>query len=263
MSERIPLEAVLFDAGGTLVRLDFEWMCETLREVGVPATAESLRRAEVSGRRRYDASRAGDGSTPTPLGGRGDTDAYFGGIVEALGANPEQVRAALERFYARLTERGLWTRPMEGARAAIDALGRRGLRLAVVSNSDGRAARHLADSGVLDGIEFVVDSHVVGIEKPEPGIFTIALARLDVAPSRTLFVGDIRSVDENGAQAAGTHFVLIDPFGDYAPPGGASIAGIAELPAWIESRFEVIPRGADPAGSRPGGAPAATGSPEP
>jgi putative hydrolase of the HAD superfamily len=244
MSEREPLEAVLFDAGGTLVRLDFEWMTETLREVGVNATVESLRRAEITGRRCYDTSRSGtEPGTPTPLGGRGDTDAYFGGMVEALGAKQEQIEAALERFYPRLQDRGLWTCPMEGARGVIDALGKRGLRLAVVSNSDGRAARHLADSGVLDGIEFVVDSHVVGIEKPEPGIFTIALARLDVEPSRTLFVGDIRSVDENGAAAAGTHFVLIDPYGDYAPPGAAAIASIAELPAWIESHFEIAASG--------------------
>ena len=53
-----------------------------------------------------------------------------------------------------------------------------GLRVAVVSNSDGRAERHLENADMLRGIEFVVDSHLVGIEKPDPAIFAVALGRL-------------------------------------------------------------------------------------
>ena len=83
----------------------------------------------------------------------------------------------------------------------------------MVSNSDGRAERHLENAGVREGIEFVVDSHRVGVEKPDPRIFAIALERLGTAPERALYVGDIRSVDETGARAAGLHFVLIDPWG--------------------------------------------------
>lgn len=237
MSERV-LEAVLFDAGGTLVRLDFEWMSEALRALGVPADAAALRRAEVEGRRRYDSTR-GRPAPPGPLGMAGDTRAYFAAMVEALGADAETVDRALERFFTHHRERGLWTRPMEGARATIDAIGERGLAIAVVSNSDGRAALHLADCGVLEGVGFVVDSHEVGVEKPDPAIFRVALERLALEPSRVLFVGDILSVDEAGARAAGTRFVLIDPYGDYAPPGVPAIAGIDALPAWIDRHFDV------------------------
>jgi putative hydrolase of the HAD superfamily len=246
--EKAPLEAVLFDAGGTLVRLDFEWMAETLRELGVPASADAMRRAELAGRRRYDRSRghpAGPGEPVAPLGSAGDTHAYFAAMVETLGGAPPVVDMALERFFARHARSGLWTRPMEGARETIDALAALGLRIAVVSNSDGRAEQHLVDCDVRTGVAFVVDSYEVGVEKPDPGIFRIALERLGVDPGRTLFVGDILSVDEAGARAAGTHFVLIDPYGDYAPPGLPAIARIDELPAWIAARFEVAaPRGA-------------------
>ena len=48
------LEAVVFDAGGTLVRIDFEWLSAMLAELGVAASVEGLRRAEVRGRRMYD-----------------------------------------------------------------------------------------------------------------------------------------------------------------------------------------------------------------
>jgi putative hydrolase of the HAD superfamily len=140
---------------------------------------------------------------------------------------------------------------MEGARAAIDGLAALGLARAVVSNSDGRAEQHLRDCEVLDGLAFVVDSHLVGVEKPDPGIFRIALERLGVAPSRAIFVGDILSIDQAGARQAGLHFVLIDPYGDYAPPGVATIPGIAELPRWLAANFDIRAGGTAPAGPPP------------
>jgi putative hydrolase of the HAD superfamily len=253
MPERPALDAVLFDAGGTLVRLDFEWMAEVLGELGVASSPERLRRAEIAGRRRYDASRGVEVPRPepgTPLGASGDSRGYFAAMVEAFGAGPPLVEEALRRFAARHAERGLWSRPMEGARETIDSLGALGLRLAVISNSDGRAELHLRESGVLSGIEFVVDSLLVGVEKPDPAIFRIALERLAIGPERALFVGDIRSVDEAGARGAGTHFVLLDPFRDYAPPGVPAIPGIHALPAWVERHFETPRRLRSPRGPR-------------
>jgi putative hydrolase of the HAD superfamily len=128
---------------------------------------------------------------------------------------------------------------MEGARAALDGVAALGLRRAVVSNSDGRAERHLTDCGMREGLEFVVDSQIEGVEKPDPRIFRIALDRLGVAAARALYVGDIRSVDEAGARAAGMHFVLIDPYGDYAEDRANSIATMARLPGWVSDRFSV------------------------
>jgi len=250
VAERPALEAVLFDAGGTLVRLDFEWMAECLAALGIAVPVERLRRGEVEGRRRYDASRTSPPDPdrpPPPLGITGDTVAYFGGMLEAAGVPVGRVPEALDRFVAQhRLDVGLWCRPMEGARAVLDRLGTTALRLAVVSNSDGRAEQHLVKAGLVGGVEFVVDSHLVGVEKPDPAIFAIALDRLGVRADRTLFVGDIRCVDEAGARAAGLHFVLIDPYGDYAD-GAASISGIRELPGWMLGRFEV------PGAEAPGG----------
>jgi putative hydrolase of the HAD superfamily len=231
------LEAVIFDAGGTLVRLDFEWMAVALTQSGVRADAATLRRAEVDGRRRYDQSGAEPGAGG-PLGGRGDIRAYFGGMLMAAGVPAHHIEPTLIRFLAHEAASGLWSRPMEGARDAVDAIGRMGLRRAVVSNSDGRAERHLENAGVRDGIEFVVDSHRVQVEKPDPRIFRIALERLGTAAERALYVGDIRSVDEAGARAAGMHFVLIDPWGDYGAPGAPAIPNMGELPSWIVTHFE-------------------------
>jgi putative hydrolase of the HAD superfamily len=236
VTARPRLDAVVFDAGGTLIRLDFEWMAEDLAAHGFATDAATLRVAELHGRRAYDASsRPADGRARV----RGDVRAYFRGTLEGAGAPAAMWEGAVERWLAREHGQGLWCRPMEGAREAVDGVRALGLRAAVVSNSDGRAERHLTRAGMMQGIEFVVDSQVVGIEKPDPAIFAVALERLGTAPDRTLYVGDIRSVDEAGAAAAGMRFVLLDPSGAYAAPGAPRVAGMHELNEWLESTFEV------------------------
>ena len=240
---RPPLEAVLFDAGGTLVRLDFEWLSAMLAELGVRAGVESLRRAEIHGRRRYDlqarAPRAlAPGEPHPPLGSIAPTEAYLGGMLEAAGCRHPLLEEALRRMdERRRPPTFLWGRAVEGAREAVAGVRALGLRAAVVSNSDGRAREHLEALGVDAGLEFVVDSQLVGVEKPDPRIFGLALARLGLPPERALYVGDLRSVDAAGARAAGMPFVLLDPFGDYAAPGEAAVDAIAALPAWIATRF--------------------------
>jgi HAD superfamily hydrolase (TIGR01509 family) len=241
--ERPRLDAVLLDAGGTLVRLDFEWMSDMLATLGHAVDTAALRRAEVEGRRRYDASGgrplAPDDPHPA-LGSAGDINAYFGGMLEAAGVPPGLLGAAGAAMHARQAEPvGLWARPVEGAAVTLTALRERGLRLAVVSNSDGRAEAHLVHAGVRGGLEFVVDSQIAGFEKPDPRLFRIALERMEVAAEHALYVGDIRSVDEAGALAAGLHVVIIDPYGDYVPPDAPSIPSIGALPDFIDSRFEV------------------------
>jgi FMN phosphatase YigB (HAD superfamily) len=238
VAERPALAAVLFDAGGTLVRIDFEWIAAMLGTLGHAVDTAVLRRGEIAARRAFDA-----GFAAPPAAGadgaedRGDTGLYFRVILEAAGVPAALVGAALERCRARQAGPGLWTRPAEGARECLDALPRLGLRLACVSNSDGRAEEHLAACGVRDGLEFVVDSHHVGLAKPGSGIFRVALERLDLPAGRVLYVGDLRGVDGAGARGAGLHFVLLDPYGDYAMGGEPAVDSIARLPAWVAAHF--------------------------
>jgi putative hydrolase of the HAD superfamily len=252
-----PLEAVVFDAGGTLVRLDFEWMSEMLAGLGVTASVDELRRAEVHGRRRYDSLAGKAPNTPAlglhpPLGSVGPTQAYFAGMYEAIGCRHPVLEEALAHTYQRQVPPGiLWARPVEGARAALDAIARLGLRACCVSNSDGRAELHLEKLGVRLGLEFVVDSQLVGVEKPDPRIFRIALDKLGLPAERAVYVGDIRSVDAAGAHGAGMHFVLIDPFGDYAGPDQLAVRRIDELPALLASRFRLVPAHGRPAPTSP------------
>lgn len=238
---RPPLEAVFFDAGGTLVRLDFEWISGMLRDLGVPASIEDVRRGEVRGRRAYDATaaigRVPPGSkhaTPTIVA----IEAYFTGLLEGAGCRHPLLEEAVAAFWARQSAGGmLWGRANEGAREAIAGVRALGLRAACISNSDGRAEEHLLETKTRDGLEFVVDSHVERVEKPDPEIFRRGCARMGVAAERSLYVGDLRSVDEAGAAAAGMHFVLLDPFGDYAGEHTRAVPSIDRLPAYVREHF--------------------------
>jgi len=232
MVDRPPLDAVVFDAGGTLVRLDFEWIAMMLGELGVRTTIPALRQGEVHGRRLYDAAADLAPAAVAPI------EAYWGGMLERAGCPREQLDVAITRLDERQRSSAfLWARPVEGATGVLAALTAMGLRLACVSNSDGRAEEHLVRFDLRAPLEFVIDSHIVGIEKPDPRIFARALERLGVEPGRALYVGDLRSVDERGARAAGMHFVLLDPYGTYAHHDTDSIPALDRLPAWVAGRF--------------------------
>jgi putative hydrolase of the HAD superfamily len=87
------------------------------------------------------------------------------------------------------------------------------VHVAVVSNSEGMLESLFDELGILRAIDLVVDSGVVGIEKPDARIFRIALDYFGVPPARALHLGDNFVTDVVGARAAGVRVALVDPFG--------------------------------------------------
>ena len=78
----------------------------------------------------------------------------------------------------------------------------------------------------------VIDSRVVGVEKPDARIFQLALDALGVEASRSVYVGDTVKFDVRGAEGAGLHPVHFDPF--YLCSGEHSHVGaLAELGEWF------------------------------
>ena len=118
---------------------------------------------------------------------------------------------------------------VDAASETLAGLRARGIATGVVSNADGRVEAMLGALGLAPHLEVVLDSHLEGVEKPDPEIFRRALARLDRPAARTLYVGDIYSIDALGARAAGLTPVLLDPLGGYADADCATIARLPEL----------------------------------
>lgn len=168
--------------------------------LGLPLEAAALDRSAGAAARAVEEVRAVD---------RERARVYLEALFTRAGvpaARMEEVSACLQRLHG---ERNLWCRTAEGTREALDRLRSAGLRLGVVSNSDGRVEEALEAAGLRDRFGVVLDSARVGVEKPDPAIFRAALAALGVAPEEALYVGDLYDVDVVGARAAGIEAVLL------------------------------------------------------
>jgi putative hydrolase of the HAD superfamily len=102
--------------------------------------------------------------------------------------------------------------PMDGALEAVQALAQK-YPLALISDTawtPGRVLREIfAHYKILDCFRVLIYSGEVGITKPHPGIFQMALSGLGVQPHECLHVGDLQRTDVAGARAAGMHTAWI------------------------------------------------------
>ena len=123
------------------------------------------------------------------------------------------------------------TRPMPGARDALDELDAMGIPMAVISNSSFGSSvirYELAKHGLADHLSFVMVSAEYAVRKPNPLLFETAAARLGVRPAGIWCVGDRLDTDVAGARAAGMTGVL---FG--ATPPDRSSADLV-VGSWVE-----------------------------
>ena len=147
---------------------------------------------------------------------------YFPALCEELGVPPARMRDAIGAL-SRLADRHLsgeilWSEPAPHALETIDALGRAGIAVVVVTNSDGHAAENLRDAGICQVtsgrgaiVAAVIDSGVAGTAKPDPAMFRAALRQVHVDPAAVVHVGDMLSTDVAGARAAGIVPIHLDP----------------------------------------------------
>lgn len=114
-------------------------------------------------------------------------------------------------------------------RACLIELRARGITLIAASNGDVDLERV--------GLEkFITDTHYaheVGVAKPDPRFFTLALSRFDIPSHAALAVGDRVDNDYDPARAAGLHSMVIDRAGAVVDPSVARITALTELPALV------------------------------
>ena len=112
-----------------------------------------------------------------------------------------------EQLYQRVTDPAQWTLYPDTA-FVLKSLRQNGIRTAVVSNIAWDIRTVLTAAGA-DADEYVL-SFEVGVAKPDPRIFTEALARLAVPAAEALMVGDSEEND-GAARQLGCDFALVDP----------------------------------------------------
>ena len=116
-------------------------------------------------------------------------------------------------------EMGFWkasvrTRPMPGAREALERFHRWGVPVGVVSNTcfgEAVIRYELGKHGLVDHLAFVMVSSDYSVRKPNVLLFETAAARLGIPPPNIWFIGDRLDTDVVGAQAAGMKAIWLDP----------------------------------------------------
>lgn len=123
--------------------------------------------------------------------------------------------------------------PYPDARPALEALQparREGLAVGVVSDW-ATSLREIFVALELDRFfDFILASGAVGLAKPDPAFFRVAIDRAEVRPREALMVGDSYRADVLGARAAGMDAVLLDRDGDADVDDVRVIRSLDELP---------------------------------
>lgn len=228
----LPLRAVLLDAGNTLVFIDPERVVELFRRAGVDTDVPGFWKAERVARAAL-VSALGPGTTGMESGIWG---AYFTALYRAGGIPAERVAEVTAGLRSLHAEAHLWTHVPDHVEPALRTLREEGYRLGVVSNADGRIEALLEERGLRRHLDFVLDSEVVGVAKPDPRIFRMAVDRMGVEPGECLYVGDLYPVDVAGARGAGLEAVLVDPYDLFGDADVDRIPSVESLPRYVRRR---------------------------
>lgn len=113
---------------------------------------------------------------------------------------------------------------------------RQRFKLGLITNGPSQIQRAKIEQFRLkDLFDLLIVSGEVGVAKPDPGIFQLALEQFELKPEQALYVGDSLEFDLPGAAAANMPFIWMNPRRETLP---------AELPrplATIERLAELLP----------------------
>jgi putative hydrolase of the HAD superfamily len=207
MTRRPWIRAVVFDAGHTLLEMDYVTVTAYLRSRGHVVGEAAVIDAERRARFRLDVEQATQPSRERTGQGR-----YVRYLLDALEITDEAERRAVAEWRRGFNVPiGLCHRADREAAQALRHARDAGLSVGVISNSNGSVQRALEGADLAAQLDFVIDSSVVGVAKPDPGIFALGLRAAGARPDETVYVGDSYFVDVLGAQQAGLGAVLFDP----------------------------------------------------
>lgn len=204
----LDVDTVFLDVGGVLLLPEHRTIARAFATVGARAESRLLDAAHYTALAEAEVT----GGAAPPID-------YWVAYARAAGLPRALAEPAAAQVRRLQQTRPLFTRPVPGCRAGLRALAATGVRLALVSNTEhGHIEATLRRLGVCQvgpgrgvALAAAVNSHVVGVAKPDPAIFGLALERAGAERTRTAHVGDSLSIDVAGAVAAGLTAIHLDP----------------------------------------------------
>jgi putative hydrolase of the HAD superfamily len=223
-----PVRAVFLDVGGVLLLPPPEAAWTVLGETGV-LDQERHRRAHYAGMTAYDRD-------------LGDMDAYLRGFCLAYGVLEARLREATVALQETLRKTP-WSTVFQDSVSGLRAISSTGVGLAIISNSDGTVERQLTSLGICQvgagpgvAVAGIIDSHVVGLRKPDPAIFQHALRATGVRPGEAMHVGDSLVADVAGARGAGLLPVHFDPLGTCPDDRHSHARSLHDVAGWLAAQ---------------------------
>jgi REG-2-like HAD superfamily hydrolase len=118
---------------------------------------------------------------------------------------------------------------------ALTALRAGGVRVGAISNWEAWCEQLIVQLELAPLFDFALISGVLGIEKPDPRLFRMALERAGVSPDRAVHVGDNPDHDCDAAHALGITPVLLDRYDRHEPTvGPSSCVRMADLTGFAD-----------------------------
>jgi HAD superfamily hydrolase (TIGR01549 family) len=202
--------AVLFDLDGTLIDFDAcvrDALRTAFAELGYEVSNEQIwaeiQAASAEAGAVHWGHQSAQGWTRAQV-----MEAIMRDTLAALGAETEHPEVPANRYWARFCKT---THLNPGARETLERLHGH-YKLGLVTNGDSDAQRgRLQASGLDRFFDAIAISDEVGCAKPDPRIFTLALAELGVSAQETIYVGDSIEHDYAGAGSAGIDFCYYQP----------------------------------------------------
>jgi FMN phosphatase YigB (HAD superfamily) len=227
--------AVLLDVGGVFFVPEHDRILGAFARAGLNPAIEDLDRAHYEGARAFPMHEVLD----WPSAWRCYLDAYI-----TTCAVPDELREDVhEHIDSEFADAALWLRELPGARDGLRALADTGVRLGIISNADGLIGQRLTNAGILQvgpgvgvQMECIIDSGAVGVMKPDPRIFHLALDAMGIEPADAWYVGDMPGIDVVGARKAGLTPVLMDPYALHLDADYDRVASLEELAQRIADR---------------------------
>jgi len=142
------------------------------------------------------------------------TDEWFVQFIDRifhgyLGLPAGDLPAIRDELFARFSDAATFVL-FPGARELLEELQAAGLTTGVISNWSPRLEHILAGLGLAEHLDVVLCSATLGLEKPDPAIFQLGLARAGARPDEALHAGDHPEKDFAAARAVGMDAVLVD-----------------------------------------------------
>lgn len=200
------ISSILFDWGGTLDADGLHWLDrfyqiydqEGLREIPKSRIKEAFYWADA----QADADPAMKKSGLREMMGR-----HVRWQFEKLGLHSPKQEAEIAAAFVKPADRVL-----RRNRRILENLTYHGLRLGVISNFYGNIETLCREFRFLPYLEVILDSAVVGLRKPDPKLYSLALKKLGLPAHRVAFVGDSFDRDIVPAKSIGmkTYWLIGD-----------------------------------------------------